>query len=80
MTFQREDLKEIYSVKPTTARVLSLALITKCLNARKAVKAAETNEEKCDALSDMILNNAYLLLLSIAIDQNDATLIKKIKR
>jgi hypothetical protein len=79
MTHTKDMLDEIYSVKPATARYLSLALLTKLLNSRKEVKSAETTEDKLDALSDMILHASYLDVLSIAIDQNDARLIKKVK-
>lgn len=75
----QDELDEVYSVKPTTARYLSLALLTKLLNSRKEVQSAETTEDKLDALSDMLLHASYLDVLSIAINQNDPRLIKKVR-
>lgn len=80
MTQTKDILDEIYAVKPATARYLSIALLTKLMNSRKEVKSADTTDAKLDALSDMLLHASYLDVLSIAIDQNDATLIKRVRR
>ena len=68
------------ALKPSTARSFALMLTARMIEHRKRVKAATDIGEKIDHLSDLISDAAYMSLLSIAVDQNDPNLLRKIRR
>jgi glutamine cyclotransferase len=68
------------SIKPTTARVVALALISKLLNRRTKVKQEEDLANKINHLADLNADVSYLLLLVIATEQNDPRLLRKIPK
>ena len=74
-----ETLNEI-SLKPSTARAFALMLTARMLQHRKNVRSATDTNDKLDHLSDLISDAAYMSLLSVAVEQNDASLMRKIRR
>ena len=72
-------LTEIKGLRPSTARVAALAIITNIMGKRKLVKQASNVEEKIDALSDLVVTNSYLTLLAVAMDNVDRGLLAKLK-
>jgi hypothetical protein len=74
-----DDLNEL-KVKPRTARVFSLFLLTRILNKRKQLKTEEDISKKLDYIADMLLEVSYFSTLMIAIDNNDPTLLQKVRK
>ena len=77
--FTEREINEI-ALKPSTARAIALMVTARMIEHRKRVKAATDTNEKIDHLSDLVSDAAYMSLLSIAVDQNDPNLIRKIRR
>lgn len=73
------DINEI-AIKPQTARVLSYALLSRVLSSKSRIESERDVSKKIDLLAELQTNNAYLAILQIAIDQNDPTLLRKIRR
>jgi hypothetical protein len=68
------------ALKPTTARTIALMLTARMIEHRKRVRGATDTSEKIVHLSDQVSDAAYMSLLSIAVDQNDPNLLRKIRR
>jgi hypothetical protein len=78
-TNANREINEI-ALKPSTARSFALVLTARMVEHRKRVKSATDANEKIDHLSDLVSDAAYMSLLSIAVDQNDPSLMRKIRR
>ena len=77
--FTEREINEI-ALKPSTARAIALMVTARMIEHRKWVKSATDTNEKIDHLSDLVSDAAYMSLLSIAVDQNDPNLLRKIRR
>lgn len=75
-TTDPQDLNEI--IKPNTARIIALAVLSKAVSHQKQTKNAESAEEKLNKITDLVMSIAYLNILQIATDTNDLTLMRKI--
>jgi hypothetical protein len=73
------EINEI-ALKPSTARAIALMVTARMIEHRKWVKSATDTNEKIDHLTDLVSDAAYMSLLSIAVDQNDPNLLRKIRR
>lgn len=76
--FNEEDLQEV-AIKPQTARFVALALLTKIIRDKKKVATADTTDRKIDALSDMIVDGAYLSALAVAVEQGDGLILRRLR-
>jgi len=74
-----EDLDEV-TLHPKTARILSLAVLARILNHRKKVENATDIGEKLNAMASLLVDNSYLGLIAIALDQKDTTLLRKVTK
>ena len=77
--YDTETINEI-AIKPNTARLFAIALISNVLKTRDKVQQSDKIESKINELSVLMTQVAYMLLLTIATDQNDPTLLRKIRR
>jgi hypothetical protein len=75
-----QELAEAIGLNKSTARSLGLVIITKTIAKAKAVRQAQSLEEKIDRLSDLVLSASYISVLALSMDQNDASLVRKIVR
>ena len=73
-----DQLDEI-AIKPSTARMFAIALISRVISRKKAVQSTDDTNAKLNALADLTADAAYLSALSVAIDQNDPTIMRKLK-
>jgi hypothetical protein len=73
-----EQLDEI-AIKSSTARMFALGLIRRVISRKKAVQSTDDTNAKLNALADLTADAAYLSALSVAIDQNDPTIMRKLK-
>ena len=73
-----EQLDEI-AIKPSTARIFAIALISRVISRKKAVQSTDDTNAKLNALADLTADAAYLSALSVAIDQNDPSILRKLK-
>jgi hypothetical protein len=74
-----DQINEI-ALKPSTARAVALMVTARMVEHRKRVKSATDTNEKIDHLSDLVSDAVSMSLLSIAVDQNDPGLLRKIRR
>jgi hypothetical protein len=74
-----DDINEV-SIKPNTARLFSYALLTRAHNHRNAVRSSDDTNAKLNALADLMTDAVYLSLVSIATDQSDPMILRKIPR
>jgi hypothetical protein len=75
-----EDQINEIALRPSTSRAFALMLTARMLQHRKNVRNATDLNDKLDHLSDLVSDAAYMSLLSIAVDQNDPSLMRKIRR
>lgn len=77
--YDTETIDEL-AIKPNTARLFAIALISNVLKTRDKVQQKDDIDSKINELSVLMTQVAYMLLLTIATDQNDPTLLRKIRR
>jgi hypothetical protein len=68
------------SIKPQIARVISYAILASVISRQNAIQRESDINKKLNLLAEQNRYNAYLSILQIAIDQNDPTLLRKIRR
>tara|TARA_R110002074_G_scaffold361031_1_gene534021 strand:- start:85 stop:417 length:333 start_codon:yes stop_codon:yes gene_type:complete len=68
------------SIKPNTARIIAITLISRLHTIRNKIKSEKNISNKINNLTDLIAQVAYLEMLSIATDQNDPNLLRKIPK
>jgi hypothetical protein len=56
-----------------------LEVSSRVISRKKAVQSTDDTKAKLNALADLTADAAYLSALSVAIDQNDPTIMRKLK-